>query len=106
MIEITNEAKRYIIAMLERSGKPAVKLGLEEQGCNGYKYKWDLVTSNIGDHSIELDEDHYIIIDDSNLSYIDGSMIILEISRFDKRLSVINPNVEGSCGCGESVNFK
>jgi len=106
MIDITYEAKQYIIAMLERSGHPAVKLGLEEQGCNGYKYTWTPLGFNMGDHVIEIDHDHYLIIDNEVYKYIDNSSIVLELSRFDKKLSIINPNVDGSCGCGESVNFK
>jgi iron-sulfur cluster assembly protein len=106
MIQITEEARRYIIAMLERSGKPAVKLGLEEQGCNGYKYVWEPVGTNLADHSIELDPDHYIVLNSDDYAYFANSTVVLEISRFDKKLGIINPNVDSSCGCGESVNFK
>jgi len=61
---------------------------------------------NMGDHVIEIDHDHYLIIDNDVYKYVDNSAIVLELSRFDKKLSIINPNVDGNCGCGESVNFK
>jgi iron-sulfur cluster assembly protein len=106
MITITDQAKKFILDMLAKHGKPAVELGLEPQGCNGYKYTWNPVDSSQFKNQIPLDDTHLIAIDEKYFDYFNNSVVSLELSRFDTKLAVFNPNVEGSCGCGESVNFK
>lgn len=106
MITITEQAKKHLIAMLEKTGRPAVELSLTEQGCNGFKYTWTPVTTNFGDHVYALDDDYSLVVNDQTMNHVKGSDIILELTGFDKRLTVSNPNVDGQCGCGESVNFK
>lgn len=107
IVTLSEEARQHIINMLKRHGLPAVRLGLAPQGCNGYKYTWEPVGSNVADHSVELDEDHYLVFNRDVVPYIMDSEIILEDTGFmSKQLTLHNPNVMGSCGCGESVNFK
>jgi iron-sulfur cluster assembly protein len=106
MITISQQAKGHLIAMLNKTNMAAVELGLEPQGCNGFKYTWTAVATSIGDHVIELDEEYRLIISESNWQRLDNSEIILEASRMGNRLVVNNPQVDASCGCGESVNFK
>lgn len=106
MITITDQAKKFILDMLAKHGKTAVELGLEPQGCNGYKYTWDPVDLTESKNQIPLDDVHSIVINDKYLDYFNDSVIALELGRFDTKLTVFNPNVAGSCGCGESVNFK
>jgi len=107
IITITEDAKQHIISMLMRQGLLAVKLGLAPQGCNGYKYTWEPVGTNIADHVIELDEDHFLIFNKDVVPYVIDSIVELQTTGFmGKQLTLTNPNVMGSCGCGESVNFK
>lgn len=106
MVTISEPAKNHIIGMLDRAGKPAVELKLEPQGCNGYKYVWEPVSANTGDTVIELDQNHKLILNHSVLPYVIGSEIVMETAGFNQRLNLVNPNTKGSCGCGESVNFK
>lgn len=106
MITVSEQAKNHIIGMLNRTGMPAVELKLEPQGCNGYKYVWQPVTTNIGDNIIDLDDEHCLILNNSILPYVIGSEIVIEAIGFNQRLNLVNPNTAGNCGCGESVNFK
>jgi iron-sulfur cluster assembly protein len=105
ILNITDEAKQHIINMLNQSGMPAVKLGLEEQGCNGYKYTWTPVLDLSGE-VIELDNQHYIVYNKSIVPLIIDSIVEIEKTGFNSRLVLNNPNVAYACGCGESVNFK
>lgn len=105
VISITDEAKTHIIAMLEKANMPAVELGLEEQGCNGYKYTWTPVSDAKGE-VIELDDTHSIVYNKSIVPHIIDSVVAIEKTGFNSRLVLNNPNVAYACGCGESVNFK
>ena len=102
---VTDEAKKHIIDMLDRSSMPAVQLGLEAQGCNGYMYTWTPVSDAYGE-VIELDETHSIVYNKSIVPHIIDSVVEIEKTGFNSRLVLNNPNVAYECGCGESVNFK
>ena len=106
ILSITAEAKQFLIKMLETKGLPAVELKLEPQGCNGYKYIWQPVALTEAEHTIELDQGYSLILQRPVIPYVLGSEVILEKDNFNKRLILNNPNAAGSCGCGESVNFK
>lgn len=105
VLSITDEARQHIISMLDRSNMPAVELGLEEQGCNGYKYTWTPVSDAYGE-VIELDDTHSVVYNKSIVPLIIDSVVDIEKTGFNSKLVLNNPNVAYACGCGESVNFK
>lgn len=105
ILTITPQACDYIISMLKVESKNIVKLSLEPQGCNGYKYSWTPVDNFTG-HEVTLKDNFKIVVDESAVSFLKGSEIILGIMGLNKKLTILNPNEMGSCGCGESVNFK
>ena len=105
VLSITDEAKQHIISMLDKANMPAVQLGLEEQGCNGYMYTWTPVYDAYGE-VIELDDTHSIVYNKSIVPHIIDSVVEIEKTGLNSRLVLNNPNVAYACGCGESVNFK
>ena len=105
VLSITDEAKKHIIGMLDRANMPVVELGLEEQGCNGYKYTWTPVSDAYGE-VIELDDTHSVVYNKSIVPLIIDSVVEIEKTGLNSRLVLNNPNVAYACGCGESVNFK
>ena len=106
MITVTEEAKQYLIRMLRAHDRLAVKLGLDAAGCTGFKYTWTPVTTNIADNVICLDDEYSLVFDKMTALNVVNSTIDIVIEGLNKRLSVINPNVDHMCGCGESVSFK
>jgi iron-sulfur cluster assembly protein len=105
VLSITDEAKKHIIDMLNRANLSIVSLGLEAQGCNGYKYTWTPVADASGE-VIELDDTHKLVYNKSIVPLIIDSVVEIEKTGFNSRLVLNNPNVAYACGCGESVNFK
>jgi len=105
LITVTPQAQEHIIAMLDKESKQVVQLSLEPQGCNGYKYTWTPTDNHTG-HEITLRDNYKIIVEDSAVPFVKGSEVILGVTGFNKKLTILNPNEMGSCGCGESVNFK
>lgn len=106
ILTVTESARKHIINMLGRAGLSSVELKLEPQGCNGYKYTWQPVATNQGDTVINLDEDHFLVLNRTVIPYVIGSEVVIESSGLNQRLALVNPNAAGACGCGESVNFK
>jgi iron-sulfur cluster assembly accessory protein len=105
VLTITEESKKHIISMLDKADMPAVRLSLDEQGCNGYKYTWTPVSDAYGE-VIELDDTHSVVYNKSIVPHIIDSVVEIEKTGFNSRLVLNNPNVAYACGCGESVNFK
>lgn len=107
MITVTEEAKQHLIKLLdEQANCSVIELGLEEQGCNGFKYTWNpVVVLTDKSYFVELDQEHRIVIRERFLPLLMDSKIVIESIGLNKKLTIINPNVAGSCGCGESVNF-
>jgi iron-sulfur cluster assembly accessory protein len=104
-LTVNDEAKAYIIAMLEKQNVNSVKLSLAPQGCNGYKYDWKPTAETQADFVIELGQGYTVIYNKDIVPYILNSQVVIETVGLGKKLSITNPNVAGSCGCGESVNF-
>lgn len=106
ILSVSEEAKTYIVNMLERNRQPGVELGLEQQGCTGYKYTWTPVATSNNENIINLDDNHFIVVNHKALPYVIDSEVVIENIGINSRLSIVNPHVAHSCGCGESVNFK
>jgi len=104
-LTVTDQAKTHIINMLDRSNMPAVSLGLEEQGCNGYKYTWTPI-SVIDGEIVSLDSTHFLVYNKRITPHIIDSVVDIEKNGFNSKLVLVNPNVAHACGCGESINFK
>ena len=92
VLTITEEAKTHIISMLDRSNMPAVQLGLEAQGCNGYMYTWTPVSDAYGE-VIELDDTHSIVYNKSIVPHILDSVVEIEKTGFNLKLVLNNPTL-------------
>jgi iron-sulfur cluster assembly protein len=97
-------------AKREADGKPralGLRIGIRGGGCNGFGYvfEWadkepratDRVFEFAGGIKIFCDPKSLIYLDETTLDYVTGLM--------GHGFKFVNPNVKGSCGCGESVQF-
>lgn len=105
ILAVTPQACDHIISMLKVENKSTVKLSLEPQGCNGYKYVWTPCDSFTG-REVDLRDNFKIVVDESAVEFLEGSEVVLGVTGLNKKLTILNPKEMGSCGCGESVNFK
>ncbi len=46
-----------------------------------------------------------VFVDPKSFLYLDGSTLDFATSMMGHGFKFVNPNVKGSCGCGESVQF-
>lgn len=104
-IEVTTSAANYIADMIIKDGKTNVKLELVDGGCNGFEYKWTTTDDANGDIAIRLNSSNVLYLDKLTAEKMYASMIIIEKDGLNKKLTIVNPNVKGTCGCGISVNF-
>ena len=106
-IVLTRSAAEQVTKQLAKRGKGVgLRVGVKKVGCSGLAYTFDSPTKfTLGDHLFEV-HDAKLVVDAHALSFLDGSRLdfvkegLKQVFKFD------NPNVESTCGCGESLNVK
>jgi len=103
-ITLTPSAATQIKRSVEKFGGIGLRLGVKNVGCSGFAYTFDMARE-IGPND-ELFEalDAKLIVARDSLPYLDGSELDYVRDGFKQMFSVKNPNVDSTCGCGESFS--
>lgn len=105
-ITLTPSAARQILASVEKFGGIGLRLGVKPVGCSGLAYTFDMATE-VGPEDGVFDGDAAkLVVDRKALAYLDGSELDFVRDGFKQLFSVKNPNVDDTCGCGESFSVK
>ena len=106
-ITLTENAAKQIQAQLAKRGKGlGLRVGIKKVGCSGFAYVFDYADEvRAGDQLFEA-HDAKVVIDADNLSFLDGSRLDFVKEGFKQVFKFENPNVDSTCGCGESFSVK
>jgi iron-sulfur cluster assembly protein len=115
-IDVTPSAVAQIRKLFDKrkaEGKAAVglRIGLRGGGCDGFSYvfEWaDKPADPKRDHVLEFGSDGdavNVFIDRKSMLYLAGTTLNFVTGLMGHGFKFENPNVKGSCGCGESVQF-
>ena len=106
-IQLTENAAKQIQAQLAKRGTGiGLRLGVKKVGCSGFAYTFDYADEvRAGDHPFE-GHGAKVVIDAPSLSFLDGSTLDFVREGFKQVFKVDNPNVDATCGCGESFSVK
>jgi iron-sulfur cluster assembly protein len=111
--EVTAAAVAQIGRLTEKrkaEAKPteAIRIGLRGGGCDGFSYVFEWADKPAGKHDHVLsfeDGTVRIFIDKKSMLYLKGTTLNFVTGLMGHGFKFENPNVKGSCGCGESVQF-
>jgi iron-sulfur cluster assembly protein/iron-sulfur cluster insertion protein len=106
-VTLTPNAAAKVKELIDAEGDSdmALRLGVKRSGCSGYAYDM-FFDSAIDPSDIVSETDGVrVVVDAASLSMVTGAIVDFK----DEGLSgsgfaIENPNVSGTCGCGESFN--
>jgi len=103
-IQLTEKAAARIRAMIAERGTPTggLRLGVQGGGCSGLEYvvAWaDAPTEK--DLVVERDGGR-LVVDRRSVKFLSGTVVEWRSSLMQSGFVFQNPNVKGSCSCGES----
>jgi iron-sulfur cluster assembly protein len=105
-IRLTASAARQIKSSVAKFGGIGLRVGVKTVGCSGLAYTFDMAQEvGANDHLFEA-HDAKLVVDGKSLPYLDGSELDYVREGFKQMFTVRNPNVEATCGCGESFSVK
>jgi iron-sulfur cluster assembly protein len=106
-IELTERAAKQIQDQLSKRGHGiGLRIGMKKVGCSGFAYTYDYADDvQPSDERFEL-HGTTIVVDRDNLAFMKGSTVDFVKDGLKQAFKIENPNVEATCGCGESVSFK
>lgn len=104
-VTLTDKAAERVRSFLAKRGKgEGLRLGVRTTGCSGKAYVLEFVDgANPDDHVFESNGIR-IFIDPKSLIYLDGTELDFAREGLNEGFKFNNPNVKGTCGCGESFS--
>jgi iron-sulfur cluster assembly accessory protein len=107
MITLTKNAAEQI-NKLTAGKEQALRIKVAGGGCSGLSYKMDIVEmSSFTDKDKLFTSNEYggmLIVDKKSFLYLNGSEVDYVNGLMRSEFKINNPNIEHSCGCGESFS--
>ncbi len=106
-IKLTENAAKQIQLQLARRGTGlGLRVGVKKVGCSGYAYAFDYADEVRADDRVFDSHNTKVVIDVSSLEFLDGSTLDFVKEGLKQTFKLDNPNVDATCGCGESFSMK
>ncbi|MCK4493604.1 MAG: iron-sulfur cluster assembly accessory protein [Methylococcales bacterium] len=102
-ITLTKTAATQIQKQLHKRGNGiGLSLGVKKSGCSGFAYVLDYAEAITDEDFVVEDFDVKVLIKKTDLAILDGIEIDYRKEGLSEAFQFNNPNVTGTCGCGES----
>lgn len=83
-----------------------IATGCQKSGCSGFAYSFDYADEVQEDDQLFESHDAQVVVQRDQLSFIDGSEIDFIQEGLNSSFKFRNPNIDNTCGCGESFSLK
>lgn len=104
-ITVTDSATKQIERQLVKRGSGVgLRLGVKKSGCSGFAYTIDYADSINEDDRVFDQGSVKVVIAVGDLPFLDGIEIDFRREGISEAFKFNNPNVQASCGCGESFS--
>jgi iron-sulfur cluster assembly protein len=104
---VTEKAARQIQAQLAKRGKGmGLRVGVKKVGCSGFAYTFDYADAIGAEDQVTEAHGAKVVMGAEAVAFLSGATLDFVREGFKQVFKFDNPNVEGTCGCGESFNVK
>lgn len=105
-ISVSDRAVRHLARQLQNEQAQALRLGVEESGCNGFAFTLDYVNQIPGNSKkFVFGNGVHVYVEDQDWDVIKGTFIDYVTEGLNSSLKFDNPNADSVCGCGESFSL-
>lgn len=105
MIQTPSAVNRIKELLSEKPDVIGLKVGVKQRGCNGLTYTLEYATvKNKLDEEVIQDGVRVLIDSKAQLSLLGTEMDFVE-EKLSSEFVFNNPNIKGTCGCGESFSL-
>lgn len=106
-INLTSKAAQHIKGVLSKHSPSALmRIAIKPTGCSGYKYDFEATSSIVAKDSVFESGGVKLVIDSDSLKYLSGCELDFVREGINTGLKFSNPNVQETCGCGESFSLR
>jgi iron-sulfur cluster assembly protein len=106
-IQLTENAAIQIQKQLAQRGRGiGLRVGVKDVGCSGFGYTYDYADEVRADDHLFEAHDAKLVVDAKSLEYLDGATLDFVTEGLKRVFKFTNPNVDATCGCGESFSVK
>ena len=109
MIKLTNSAVKHINNLLNKNSEKApiaIRIGLKEGGCSGYKYTFEYANSKSETDTEVIQNNAKIFVKDNAQSFLNGATLDYIDKKINASFVFLNPNEYNKCSCGKSFQIK
>ena len=82
-----------------------LRLGVKTTGCSGYMYVVQSANEIEAADTVFESQGIKVVIDEQSLKFLDGTHVDFGRNGLNEGFQFENPNVEETCGCGESFSL-
>jgi len=113
-ITITNSAQNQLKLLVKNTNESIFYFGVISGGCVAFTYIFRFIslkekekyTKTPKNFKVFNYDDFKIVVDKKSYLYVNGTEIDWVDKLMGKHFEFHNPNVNSSCGCGESISFE
>jgi iron-sulfur cluster assembly protein len=106
-ITLTENAATHIRTQLAQRGKGlGLRVGVKKVGCSGFAYTFDFADEVHAGDSLFQAHGAAVVVAADSLSFLDGTRIDFVKEGLKQMFTFDNPNVDNTCGCGESFSVR
>jgi len=106
-ITVTETAANQIRNQLAKRGTGlGLRVGVKKVGCSGFAYSFDYADELRPGDSVFEEHEAKLVVDAEAVSFLEGARLDFVKDGFKQVFKFENPNVESTCGCGESFSIK
>lgn len=106
-ITVTENAAKHIQKQLAKRGSGiALRIGIKRSGCSGFSYTYDFADEVNANDRLFASQNVQVVVNEKDFPYLNGSQVDFTQEGLSSFFKLSNPNIDNTCGCGDSFNFK